>query len=306
MIIKNYLLSMSQSLTTFSLLHVSDRSYLNLLAHCMILYGAYKVSKLVVSSSITSISRCISMYSEPKLAEKYGPGSWVVVLDAHSRLGSALTSRFASQGFNILMISHNGAKMHQLKVDLQQSIADVEIKVFPIDLTMCKSSDDLQSLFDVMKSLDISLFLDTTQSDQLGKFHETYTRHLEEELRKNILSLTLLMQFMVRKMKKREGKFRSGIITTSCELTRESKQLASSVFFASKGYMKQLANSLALEQADHIDFLQVLFEYGDGGIEKYNNLILNSLGQSDVVDLRPSLSLAQSAQQSLPCNTVRS
>lgn len=68
----------------------------------------------------------------PRLAERYGRGSWVLLTGAGDGLGKAFAEQFADAGFNLLLVSRTPDKLRRLQAELE--VRGIEVRTLAVDL----------------------------------------------------------------------------------------------------------------------------------------------------------------------------
>lgn len=61
----------------------------------------------------------------PRLAARYGTGSWVLITGASDGLGKAFAQELAQYGFNLLLVSRTQEKLDRLQAELENSGAQI-------------------------------------------------------------------------------------------------------------------------------------------------------------------------------------
>ncbi len=69
----------------------------------------------------------------PRLAERYGHGSWVLITGASDGLGKAFAQELAQYGFNLLLVSRTQEKLSRLQAELE--ILGVQVRTVCADLS---------------------------------------------------------------------------------------------------------------------------------------------------------------------------
>ena len=76
----------------------------------------------------------------PNHLRTYGPGSYVLITGASEGIGKEFAYNLASQGFNIILLSRNEAKLNLLAEDLSER-HKIKTLVYPLDLGKAKEID---------------------------------------------------------------------------------------------------------------------------------------------------------------------
>lgn len=93
-------------------------------------------------------------WRRPRLTERYGSGSWVLITGASDGLGKAFAKEFAAHGFNLLLVSRTQEKLSRLKAELD--VLGVEVRTLCADLS--DSSDATYArIGDAARAVDLSI-----------------------------------------------------------------------------------------------------------------------------------------------------
>lgn len=68
----------------------------------------------------------------PRLAERYGQGSWALITGAGDGLGKAFAQQLAGAGFNLLLVSRTAEKLRHLQGELEAH--GVQVRALAVDL----------------------------------------------------------------------------------------------------------------------------------------------------------------------------
>lgn len=93
-------------------------------------------------------------WHRPRLAERYGIGSWALVTGASDGLGKAFAQQLAQHGFNLLLVSRTQAKLSRLRTELE--VLGVEVRTLSADLSD-SSEDTCARIADAARGLDLSV-----------------------------------------------------------------------------------------------------------------------------------------------------
>lgn len=93
-------------------------------------------------------------WRRPRLAERYGSGSWALITGASDGLGKAFAQEFAAHGFNLLLVSRTQAKLDRLKAELEG--LGVEVRTLCADLSDT-SEDTYARIGDAARAVDLSV-----------------------------------------------------------------------------------------------------------------------------------------------------
>jgi 17beta-estradiol 17-dehydrogenase / very-long-chain 3-oxoacyl-CoA reductase len=93
-------------------------------------------------------------WRRPRLAERYGSGSWALITGASDGLGKAFAQEFAAHGFNLLLVSRTQAKLDRLKAELES--LGVEVRTLCADLSDA-SEGTYARIGDAARAVDLSV-----------------------------------------------------------------------------------------------------------------------------------------------------
>jgi 17beta-estradiol 17-dehydrogenase / very-long-chain 3-oxoacyl-CoA reductase len=92
----------------------------------------------------------------PRLAKRYGQGSWVLITGASDGLGKAFAQELAQYGFNLLLVSRTQEKLGRLQAEL--GALGIQIRTVCIDLS--DSSEHTYSrITDAAHDVDLSIVI---------------------------------------------------------------------------------------------------------------------------------------------------
>lgn len=90
----------------------------------------------------------------PRLADRYGRASWVLITGASDGLGRAFAQEFAQHGFNLLLVSRTQEKLSRSKAELEA--LGVEVRTLCADLS--DSSDETYArIVEAARPLDLAV-----------------------------------------------------------------------------------------------------------------------------------------------------
>lgn len=92
----------------------------------------------------------------PRLVERYGRGSWVLVTGASDGLGKAFAHELAQYGFNLLIVSRTQEKLSRVKTELE--VLGVQVRTVCADLS--DSSEQTYSrILAAVQDVDLSIVI---------------------------------------------------------------------------------------------------------------------------------------------------
>lgn len=92
----------------------------------------------------------------PRLAKRYGRGSWVLITGAGDGLGKAFSQELAHYGFNLLLVSRTQEKLDRLRAELEA----LGIQVLTVCADLSDSSEHTYSrIFAAARDVDLSIVI---------------------------------------------------------------------------------------------------------------------------------------------------
>lgn len=90
----------------------------------------------------------------PRLADRYGRASWVLITGASDGLGNAFAREFAQHGFNLLLVSRTQQKLSRSKAELEA--LGVEVRTLCADLS--DTSDETYArIAEAARAVDLAI-----------------------------------------------------------------------------------------------------------------------------------------------------
>lgn len=165
----------------------------------------------------------------------------VLVTGASSGIGREFCRLFAKDGYDIVMVARDEARMKKLEVELQGRYAN-KIKILPFDLS---EHDSPQKIYDSLKADDIKIdiLVNNAGFGQYGRFQETDPQRLYDMIAVNMTALTKLARLFLPEMIERG----SGKILNVASSAGFVPGPYSAVYYASKAYVIHLSEAIAEE-----------------------------------------------------------
>jgi 17beta-estradiol 17-dehydrogenase / very-long-chain 3-oxoacyl-CoA reductase len=92
----------------------------------------------------------------PRLAERYGRGSWVLITGAGDGLGKAFSQELAQYGFNLILVSRTQEKLSRLQAELQTQ--GIQVRTVCADLSNT-SEDTYSRITAAAQDFDLSIVI---------------------------------------------------------------------------------------------------------------------------------------------------
>ena len=194
-------------------------------------------------------------YASPlNLPNRYGPKTWAVISGGTDGIGESFAHAFAEQGFNLVIIARNPAKLATVAQDIQQKHG-VEVQTVQFDLgTALERRQELVQALEPLKALDVSVLVNNAGVMKVGEFQTEDFDYLAQVINVNCAAHTLISRVFLPRMLGRQEK--SGIINVASLLGKYPLGYAS-VYSASKAYHRALSLSLQEEVRGKVDVLSL-------------------------------------------------
>ena len=165
----------------------------------------------------------------------------VLITGASGGIGLELAKMFAHEGYRLVLVARNGAKLEEIKKELTRDYsASVEVVVKDLSVASAPRQifDELQE-----KSIAIDVLVNNAGIGFFGFFAETDLACQEELLRINVFSLTEMTHLFLKPMiERKEGK----ILNVASTAAFQPGPLMA-VYYASKAYVLSFSEALANE-----------------------------------------------------------
>lgn len=164
-----------------------------------------------------------------------------VVTGGSGGIGRELAKLFAQDGYNLVLLARNAARLQQVAADLEKQFG-VSAKPFPLDLA---SSAAPQFLFDQLQreNVAVDVLLNNAGYGKLGAFAEMSYEESAGQIELNVTALTHLTKLFLAPMLER----RSGRILNVASTAGFQPGPLMAVYYASKAYVISFSEALANE-----------------------------------------------------------
>lgn len=119
----------------------------------------------------------------------------VLVTGATSGIGYELSRRFAQNGYNLVLVARNKAKLEQLAKELSQEFP-IKAEIIPKDLAVTQASEEIFAELQ-SKSIHIDILVNNAGFNEYGLFSETNLHKELELIQVNLISLTCLTKLLL-------------------------------------------------------------------------------------------------------------
>ena len=164
-----------------------------------------------------------------------------LITGASVGIGRELAKLFAQDGYNLVLVARNAARLQEVASDLEKRFGIIA-KVFPLDLTSPAAS---QFLFDQLQREDIAIdvLINNAGYGKLGAFAEVPYEDSAGQIALNVTALTHLTRLFLATMLER----RSGRILNVASTAGFQPGPLMAVYYATKAYVISFSEALANE-----------------------------------------------------------
>lgn len=125
----------------------------------------------------------------PRLTERYGRGSWVLITGASDGLGKAFAQELAQYGFNLILVSRTQEKLNRLKAELE--VLGIQIRTVCADLS--DSSEHTYScIIATAQDVDLSIVINCVGATIHRRYHEVPDATLRRLLSVNVITTSIV------------------------------------------------------------------------------------------------------------------
>ena len=125
----------------------------------------------------------------PRLAKRYGRGSWVLITGASDGLGKAFAQELAQYGFNLLLVSRTQEKLNRLQAEL--GVLGIQIRTVCADLS--DSSEHTYSrITTAAQDVDLSIVINCVGITVHGRYADVPSATLRRLLSVNVNTTSII------------------------------------------------------------------------------------------------------------------
>lgn len=203
---------------------------------------------------------------ELDLAERYGPGSWVLITGASSGMGAEFARKFAKRGFNLLLIG--SARTASTVDDIRRRYRSVQTRTIVTDFGQAFDPGFFTPIEAAIADLDISVLVNNVahRSGALV-YHDMCEREMRATIACGTLVQARLTHLLLPRMLARRGR-RSAVLFMAAQamhptfgpglaLSPQITLPGLSVYEAANAFGLYHAASVAEEYEDRLDMLTV-------------------------------------------------
>ena len=169
--------------------------------------------------------------------EKYG--KWVLITGASSGIGEEFARKFASLGFNMVLVARRKEKLNIVARDLSE-LYKVEIIAIKQDLS---EDNFLENIIDKVGDKEIGILINNAGLGSVGEFHNVDPDHEAKMVKVNCVAPTVLTHHFAKQMIERK---RGAIIFLGSLLSFQPTPY-SAAYSATKAFNSFLGDSLWYE-----------------------------------------------------------
>lgn len=172
-------------------------------------------------------------------------GKVVLITGASSGIGKEFAYKYASNGYNLLLVARSRDILLNLKEELER---DYNIKVFVLvkDLSLPNSSKSIYE-FTKENNLEVDILLNNAGFGDFGPFLDSDIEKQTNMIYLNIISLIELSRYFVSDMKKRNY----GKLLNVASIAGFMPGPYMSVYYASKSFVLNFTEALSYELKDY-------------------------------------------------------
>lgn len=165
---------------------------------------------------------------------------YTLITGATSGIGYELAKLYASDGYNLILVSRNVERLKTVEKKLQ--LYNVDIKILSVDLSNDNSANDIVSFVN-KENLSINILINNAGIGSFGYFNEIDEKREIELIHININALTKLTKYFLPQMiKKNHGGIMN--VASTAAFCAGPKM---ATYYASKAYVLNLTEAISEE-----------------------------------------------------------
>ncbi|KAJ3445267.1 hypothetical protein M0812_11137 [Anaeramoeba flamelloides] len=184
----------------------------------------------------------------PNLRKRFGPDSWCLITGASDGIGKEFSFRFASLGFNIILVSRTLSKLEKVENEIKEKYPNIKTKVIAQDLSdySSKMTDKIE---EETKDLRVDVLINNVGacSRKLTLYIDTKLREDKLMMNVNMMTLVVLSKLYLKKMLKRKN----GIVINLSSGSGKSGTPYLATYSSTKAFCMLFSNNLNLEYKEH-------------------------------------------------------
>jgi 17beta-estradiol 17-dehydrogenase / very-long-chain 3-oxoacyl-CoA reductase len=222
--------------------------YFNIISYSIITYFFYKFLIFLYKNFIRS---------RLDLLNRYGQNSWVMVTGASDGLGKSFCEEFASEGFNIILVSRTLNKLQAVETHLKKKYPGILFHLVEFDFDKLTQLENYENSFkNIVEKFDVSILVNNVGVNEVSvPFEYLDLKDVNRFINVNVIPQAILTRMFVDKLSNRSNK--SAIINLSSYATFGALPY-NAMYCASKSYNDVLSRALSYEYYHkNIDFISV-------------------------------------------------
>lgn len=174
-----------------------------------------------------------------------------LITGASTGIGATYAERLAKRGYDLILVARDGAKLDQLAAEIGRH-SDVNVRVFPADLTDSAHLKRLEELIEATPAL--SLLVNNAGTILPGGFKDSAVDDIDRLIRLNVTSVARLSRVALDGLRKHPH----GAIVNIASVLALAAEISDPVYTASKAFVLTFTQSMQTELADSGLYFQVV------------------------------------------------
>ncbi len=192
-------------------------------------------------------------WRRPRLAERYGSGSWALITGASDGLGKAFAQEFAAHGFNLVLVSRTQSKLDRLKAELE--VRGVEVRTLCADLSDA-SEDTYTRVGDAARAVDLSVVVNCVGATVHRRFADVPSATLRHLLSINVSTTSIVTHTTLPALLRHAtATGRRGALINVGSIVGRFYWPGTQLYGACKAFIDHLTVPLAFEYGHQLDVL---------------------------------------------------
>lgn len=210
------------------------------------------------------------------LRNRYGEGTYALIIDPTSSVGRWFCIELARRGFNLILLCNDQMKVKQTVEECRRIQPNLDIKVLVFDVEKANEETYYDLMFSHIKHLNISLLIANNASKNRNYFVDTPSHKIYNSLLKECYSTLLLFRKIIPSILGRSSP--SGVIIMS-GYKPWNGQSNSPLNAGTTAFRHFLSRSIGMEYNNKLDVLVVNpFDIEEEKIESSNSKIIKENG----------------------------
>ncbi|HEY8946441.1 MAG TPA: SDR family NAD(P)-dependent oxidoreductase [Polyangiaceae bacterium] len=228
--------------------HILMMNIATILGVALLVYAAVHVGRWVWQYVWLTLT-----WRRPRLAERYGNGSWVLITGASDGLGKAFAHEFAAHGFNLLLVSRTQEKLDRLKAELH--VLGVEVRTLCADLSD-SSEHTYARIGDAGRAVDLSIVVNCVGATIHRLYADVPLATLRSLLSINVDTTSIVTRSMLPDLLRHaEASGRRSALINVGSIVGRFYWPGTQLYGACKAFIDHLTVPLAFEYRRHLDVL---------------------------------------------------